>query len=338
VFVEGYEDAAVAAFDELTIGDAAGERGFRFERAGELGGPVLDVETLLPPSPLPDFVAAPESKEAESEVVFMGIQQVKAQFTTSLGKEGDGAVVRRELAPSSRPQVALEETKAPLVEWKESYFLRAGAGLPARIERRAALEAKPAGGGGALRLDVSLVLDAKRVETPPKGDAAKLAALEEALRAALAEFRALADAGAIAKKVDALAKLADGTVFEMPAKALRGKLEAYRAGGIGKQAPDFTLESLDGKQVSFREATKGKTTILSFWGVNCVACCTDKVKLKHLILLTGGKVASDLYSVEGYPSSIWIDAQGRVLAREVDFSADTVPLLERRIQTMLGTK
>jgi hypothetical protein len=65
---------------------------------------------------------------------------------------------------------------------------------------------------------------------------------------------------------------------EIASKVLSTRLGAYRtvfekdedarklAALFGSQAPDFTLEALDGKKVSFRELGRGKPVLLSFWG------------------------------------------------------------------------
>ena len=65
---------------------------------------------------------------------------------------------------------------------------------------------------------------------------------------------------------------------EIAAKALSARVADYialfekdedgkkLAALIGKPAPDFTLEDLEGKKPSFRELARGKAILLSFWG------------------------------------------------------------------------
>ncbi|MEM7234301.1 MAG: hypothetical protein AAF517_19135, partial [Planctomycetota bacterium] len=70
----------------------------------------------------------------------------------------------------------------------------------------------------------------------------------------------------------------DESFLEAFRSAIGTRLNAYgktfesNAGGrilakiLDKTTPDFELEGLDGKKHKFRELTKGKVTLLSFWG------------------------------------------------------------------------
>lgn len=64
----------------------------------------------------------------------------------------------------------------------------------------------------------------------------------------------------------------------------------------------------------------------------------DKEKLKQPILLKGSKVAFELYGVTGFPASFWIDPQGNIVHREVGFSPELAPALEKRIEKLLSVK
>jgi hypothetical protein len=61
-----------------------------------------------------------------------------------------------------------------------------------------------------------------------------------------------------------------------------------------------------------------------------------KNKLTHPVLLLGGKVALDVYGVEGFPTAFWIDHQGRIVGREVGFEPGHVPAMEKRIERLLA--
>ena len=93
------------------------------------------------------------------------------------------------------------------------------------------------------------------------------------------EFAARKDSGEIAKLVASFAERAQGTLLEGATKPLRVRLRAFReffeetptgrqlAKILDKQAPDFTLDNLEGKHVKFRDTVRNKVTLLTFWGV-----------------------------------------------------------------------
>lgn len=137
-------------------------------------------------------------------------------------------------------------------------------------------------------------------------------------------------------------------------------------------APDFELESLDGKKVSFREQTRGKVVLLSFWGVGCPPCRKeapfltqlqekygdkgftviavnaydeprDTVEsfarsqgLKHPILLLGRAVGTSKFGVSAYPTVFWIGHDGKILEKAVGFRPEDYPLMEARVETFLA--
>jgi len=61
-------------------------------------------------------------------------------------------------------------------------------------------------------------------------------------------------------------------------------------------------------------------------------------KLKHPILLKGGETALKLYGVEGYPTSFWINHEGRIVGKEVGFSPEMEPAIEKRIEKLLAAR
>lgn len=64
----------------------------------------------------------------------------------------------------------------------------------------------------------------------------------------------------------------------------------------------------------------------------------DEKKLKHPIVLKGGDTASDVYGVEGFPTSYWVNHEGRIVGKEVGFSPEMVPAMEKRIAKYLAVR
>lgn len=127
-------------------------------------------------------------------------------------------------------------------------------------------------------------------------------------------------------------------------------LDDHREGaiGIGASAPDFKLSGLSGESVSLSDQ-RGKPVILNFWATWCAPCViempniqkfyennpdefqvlavnadepertvrqfVDDMGLTFKVLLDpGGKIQS-LYQIRGYPTSYFIDAQGKIRAQ-----------------------
>jgi len=116
--------------------------------------------------------------------------------------------------------------------------------------------------------------------------------------------------------------------------------------GPGKQAPDFKLKTLDGKEVSLSDY-RGKVVLINFWATWCPPCreemplfervykkyrdkgfeilaiSTDtstepvkkfvkEYKLSFLILMDADNV-SGLYGIQGLPTSFLIDREGKIV-------------------------
>ena len=117
--------------------------------------------------------------------------------------------------------------------------------------------------------------------------------------------------------------------------------------GSGKPAPDFKLKTLDGKEVSLSDY-RGKVVLINFWATWCPPCreemplftkvyrkykgrgfeilavSTDssidpvkkfvkEYKLPFPVLMDDGKVSTELYRVQGLPTSFLIDREGRIV-------------------------
>jgi len=118
----------------------------------------------------------------------------------------------------------------------------------------------------------------------------------------------------------------------------------------GKLAPDFTLEDLDGNQVSLSDF-RGKTVFLNFWATWCPPCRAEMPDIEAVhqenkywdvvvigidiqetretvqqftqnggyswlfLLDTSGKVAKD-YEVKAIPTSFFLDKDGLIQAMQ----------------------
>jgi hypothetical protein len=61
----------------------------------------------------------------------------------------------------------------------------------------------------------------------------------------------------------------------------------------------------------------------------------DSRKLTHPIVLMGGKIARERYHVIGYPTSFWLDREGKVLGHDSGYAASQEVQLRNRIVELL---
>lgn len=167
------------------------------------------------------------------------------------------------------------------------------------------------------------------------------------------------------------------TLFAFTAPAGAEKVDNFRRPQpsdalTGNPAPDFKLQTLDGKEVTLAQL-KGKTVILDFWATWCPPCrkglpvvkkvadefadqgvvlyavnqrethdkvtgyLKDKKELEGLnVLMDRQAHVAELYLVNGIPQTVIIDAQGVVREVHVGFSPEMEKTLREELTRLTG--
>ena len=147
-----------------------------------------------------------------------------------------------------------------------------------------------------------------------------------------------------------------------------GKLD-FLSGFSGRQAPEFTLETIDGEQVTL-SALNGQVRLIDFWATWCAPCREEVPMFKELYatyasrgftivaiaaegadavrefvesngieypnLVDPDELVSDLYEVPALPSAYLVDREGRIVEEFVGPKPRRI--LEKMIVELLEAK
>jgi peroxiredoxin len=145
-----------------------------------------------------------------------------------------------------------------------------------------------------------------------------------------------------------LAVLQSGGWFGVDLPEISGA--AIQSPAIGKQAPDFTLETADGRTLRLSEQ-RGKPVLINFWATWCGPCViempniqeyyekypgqfevlavnadeperevqdfAESMNLTFPLLLDPGNKVNSLYRLRGYPTTFILDAEGVVQIQHI---------------------
>jgi thiol-disulfide isomerase/thioredoxin len=291
--------------------------------------------------------------------------------------------VTRNLEASGPVSVELDGAPAEVEAWQDAHVLDEA--RKSLLERRREVRLRTSRSGVPITLDAREALRLKEIRVLDGPEREQAASLARDVDAALGLFRSRAEPRAIYEKLGGLRE-ASALVLGLD-EALAERLALYRKERDGavepaarpaqarKEATDFTLEGLDGSKVSFRQATKGKVVLLTFWGYGCPPCRKEapyltklqeaygekgftvmavnawdeprgvveqfrkREGLKHPMLLQGSSVARDVYNVTSFPTSFWIDAEGYIVGKpEVGFSPQKYPSMVAKAESLVGTQ
>jgi len=220
---------------------------------------------------IPLRVSVPRKEATKVAILGQAYVPVTAKLTTA--QEEKGTRYTASLPEGKTQGFEFRASPGTLLAWKESYLVSKDGVI---LEKSFSYEFEVDIQGNKVKAGVSCDLKA---EAPVATSDATLKRALGAFDAAHTVLSSRAASSVASPKVEAVVKVADEGPYAALARAanshLQGLIATFEAdeGGrvlakiIGKKAPNFALDSLDGSKVDFHKVTNGKPTYLVFWGV-----------------------------------------------------------------------
>ena len=243
-------------------------------------------ELHLPSALFPKFDLPGQLERAtgsrEEEVKILGGVAARLPVEVNVEKAGSTLKVVRRLKAGKTARVDFEGSSSTLEAWSETHVIDLERKVVAEVRRE--IKFLTERGQRKYRTIATHELKARKVRLLDPAERERAAVVLEGVASILDDFRAKKPPRDIYAKIQLLQdrSLKDGDsakLFSVLSEALLFRFAMYRQGleaeargrKVGsaakeEDAPDFTLEGLDGKSVSFRQATRGKVVLLTFWG------------------------------------------------------------------------
>lgn len=155
-------------------------------------------------------------------------------------------------------------------------------------------------------------------------------------------------------------------------KAIGERIPVIKAIQVGKPAPDFTLNDINGEKITLSQF-RGRWVLLDFWGSWCIWCrrgnptlvalyekyggndfeiigiaCRDKeedwkkaikddgLEWRHANVsqTEGGDKLPSMYNISGYPSKILIDPEGNISVISIGYHEKDDPIVLKMVEEL----
>lgn len=233
------------------------------------------LERYLPADFFPSY-AFPVADEVirDEEIRLLGAT-VKVAVKARISRSETQWTVTRTLATEAKPKVEVDESETTIQAWTETHVIDTRRKVLLEAQR----EVKASGKRGEepLTFEIRSSLKLKEVKQIAADQQGPAETLDKLASGILNDFSTRKHPRELYQRIQDLETSAGAALLPGVHTAFLTRLSSYRMAREEEArnatikeaavvAPDFTLEDLQGKKVSFREVTKGKVVLLTFWG------------------------------------------------------------------------